>query len=182
MFTRRRLIEGAAAAAGVTWLSRKGFAQADKAPSGNLQPWDVRHFGAKGDGQTLDTVAVQAAIEGCHAAGGGSVLFQPGLTFLIGTIYLKDHVYLQLEPNATILGSDRLADYGNDVGLNPFYPETIDPCLIFAKNATDIGIRGEGKIVGHTNNTFTPPPGGVFRFRHVACVNRFAALAGENHS
>ena len=82
---------------------------------------DVRRFGAKGDGQTLDAAAVQAAIDHCHDLGGGSVLFQPGLTFLIGTIYLKDHVYLQLEPNSTILGSDQLADYGNDVGLNPFY-------------------------------------------------------------
>ncbi len=82
------------------------------------------------------------------------------VTFLIGTIYLKDHVYLQLEPNSTILGSDSLADYGNDVGLNPFYPETIDPCLIYAKNAVDIGIQGKGKIVGHTKNTFTPPPAG----------------------
>ena len=75
----------------------------------------------------------------------------------------KDHVYLQLEPNSTILGSDNLADYGNDVGLNPFYPETIDPCLIYAKNAVDIGIQGKGKIVGHTKNTFTPPPAGDAR-------------------
>jgi hypothetical protein len=165
VITRRTLLEGAAAV-GAVWLVRDGLAQSAEtlpAHTAEMQPWDVRRFGAKGDGQALDTAAVQAAIDHCHAAGGGAVLFQPGFTFLIGTIYLKDHVYLQLEPDSTILGSDHLSDYGNDVGLNPFYPETIDPCLIYAKNATDIGIRGMGKIVGHTKNTFTPPPGGDAR-------------------
>jgi hypothetical protein len=163
VITRRALIEGIGATSGTVWLTGHGLAQSSKEPQADLQPWDVRRFGARGDGQTLDTAAVQAAIDHCHDAGGGSVLFQPGLTFLIGTIYLKDHVYLQLEPNSTILGSDNLADYGKDVGLNPYYPETIDPCLIYAKNAIDIGIRGEGKIVGHTKSAFTPPPGGDAR-------------------
>lgn len=162
MITRRTLIEGIAATVGTAWLVQDGLAQSGKAlPASitDLQPWDVRRFGAKGDGQTLDTAAVQATIDTCHSAGGGSVVFPPGLIFLIGTIYLKDHVYLQLQPNSTLLGSDNLADYGKDVGLNPYYPETIDPCLIFAKNATGIGIRGEGKIVGHAGNKFNPPPG-----------------------
>jgi polygalacturonase len=162
VITRRRLIEGAAAVAGAGWFIGNGSAQSGKpsnAPPTDMQLWDVRRFGAKGDGQALDTAAVQAAIDSCHNAGGGAVLFEPGLTFLIGTIYLKDHVYLQLEPNSTILGSDSLADYGKDVGLNPYYPETIDPCLIYAKNATNIGIHGEGKIVGYTGNGFVPPPG-----------------------
>ena len=97
MITRRALIEGAAAA-GAIWLAPKGLAQSAAtlpASTAGMQPWDVRRFGAKGDGQTLDTVAVQAAIDSCRSAGGGLVVFQPGLTFLIGTIYLKDHVYLR---------------------------------------------------------------------------------------
>jgi hypothetical protein len=153
MLNRRKLIEGAAAVAATTVLTRQTFAQATAS-------FDPRNFGAKADGKTLDTAAVQAAIDACHTAGGGFVVFPSALTFLIGTIYLKDNVTLQLQPNAAILGSDNLADYGHDVGLNPFYPETIDPCLIYAKNATGIGIAGEGKIVGHTGNTFTAPPGG----------------------
>jgi hypothetical protein len=165
VITRRALIEGAAAA-GAVWLAPNGLGQSAGTSPASLaatQSWDVRRFGAKGDGKALDTAAVQAAIDSCHRAGGGLVVFQPGLTFLIGTIYLKDHVYLQLEPNSTIVGSDSLDDYGNDVGLNPYYPETIDPCLIYAKNATGIGIRGEGRIIGHTGNAFTPPPGGNAR-------------------
>jgi Glycosyl hydrolases family 28 len=166
MITRRKLIKGATATAGAIWLTSEAAAQPytslNALPS-DFETWDVRRFGAKGDGQALDTAAVQAAIDACWKAGGGSLLFPSGLTFLIGTIYLKDHVRLQLEPNSTILGSDNLADYGNDVGLNPFYPETIDPCLIYAKDATDIGIGGEGRIVGHTKNAFVPPPGGDAR-------------------
>jgi hypothetical protein len=161
MITRRKLIEGAAAVAGATWITHDGFGQSgasSAAPPMDLQTWDVRRFGARGDGQALDTTAVQAAIDACHKAGGGSILFNSGLTFLIGTIYLKDYIRLQLEPNSTIVGSDNLADYGKDVGLNPFFPETIDPCLIYAKNATDIGIFGGGKIVGHTGNAFKAPP------------------------
>jgi hypothetical protein len=161
MLTRRKLIGGTAAIAGATWLTRHSLAQSSA--NAVTQPFNVRRFGAKGDSTTLDTAAVQAAIDACHSAGGGHVLFPSGLTFLVGTIYLKDNVQLQLEPNSTILGSDNLADYGNDVGLNPFFPETIDPCLIYAKNATGIGITGEGKIVGHTGNNFTAPPGGDAR-------------------
>jgi hypothetical protein len=160
--SRRKLIEGVAAVAGSALLTPAGWAQAS-ADGVALERWDVRRLGAKGDGKILDTAAVQAAIDGCHEAGGGSVVFASGCTFLIGTIYLKDHVRLRVLPNSTILGSDRLEDYGNDVGLNPFYPETIDPCLIYAKGATEIGIEGGGKIVGHSQANFIAPPGGDAR-------------------
>jgi hypothetical protein len=156
MITRRTLIEGTAAIAAATLLTREGFAQAAAA----LQPFDVRRFGARGDGTTFDTRAVQAAIDACNRTGGGNIVFQSGLTFLVGTLYLKDNVHLQLEPNATILGSNNLADYGTDVGVSPFAPgETIDPCLIYAKSASNIGIHGNGKIVGHSANTFTATAG-----------------------
>jgi polygalacturonase len=163
LITRRKLMEGAVAAAGATWLAQSGAAQLTTGSQPASTPWDVRRFGAKGDGTTLDTAAVQATIDACHNAGGGSVVFASGLTFLIGTIYLKDNIQLQLDPNSEILGSNNLADYGTDVGLNPFFPETIDPCLIFAKNATGIGIVGEGKIVGHLGNNFTAPPNASYR-------------------
>jgi hypothetical protein len=93
------------------------------------------------------------------------VHFATGCTFLIGTVYLKDHVELHLDSNSVLLGSDRLEDYGKDVGLNPFYPETIDPCLIYAKGCVDIRIGGSGAIVGHTNDDFVAPPGADERAR-----------------
>ena len=169
MITRRRLIGTAAAAIGTKWLVPGSFAQTPD-PAANqsaqgLQPWDVRRFGAKGDGIAFDTRAVQAAIDACHQAGGGAVHFAAGCTFLIGTIYLKDHVELHLDTNSVLIGSDNLADYGTDVGLNPFYPETIDPCLIYARDCADIRIGGDGAIVGHSKDRFTAPPGADDRAR-----------------
>src|SRR5690349_1474944 len=50
--------------------------------------YDIREFGAKGDGTTLDTTAIQAAIDACHGARGGIVLVPAG-DFLSGTLELK---------------------------------------------------------------------------------------------
>jgi polygalacturonase len=110
------------------------------------QSWDLRQFGVKGDGKKFDTRAVRVAIDACHQAGGGAIHFATGYTFLIGTIYLKDHVELHLDSNSVLLGGSSPADYGKDVGMNPFYPETIDPCLIYAKGCVDIRIGATGPL------------------------------------
>ena len=169
LISRRRLIQTGAAVAASKWLAWDGFTQTAVLASEQRQeypdPWDPRQFGAKADGKTLDTHAVQAAIDGCHQAGGGAVSFAPGCTFLIGTVYLKDHVELRVGPNSVLLGSNNLADYGSDVGLNPFYPETIDPCLIYAKDCVDIRLGGDGTIIGYTGDRFTPPSGAQGRAR-----------------
>jgi len=160
MFTRRRLLGTAVAATATKWLVPQALAEA-LAPAPKLtaqdSPWDVRRFGAVGDGKTMDTHAVQAAIDACHQAGGGRVHFATGCTFLVGTIYLKDHIKLYVDTNATIVGSNNLGDYGSDVGLNPFFPETIDPCLIYAKGVVDIGLGGDGTIIGYTASGFSAP-------------------------
>ena len=72
--------------------------------------FSVRDFGANGDGATLDTRAIQAAIDACTAQSGGTVYFPPG-TYLTGTLTLKDNVILHVGPNAKLLGSTSLADY-----------------------------------------------------------------------
>lgn len=167
MITRRQLITNAIATASIAQVMPNALSSPFQSfldvSSVDAQSWDVRRFGAKGDGHTLDTRAVQNAIDSCHRNGGGVVVFAAGCTFLIGTIYIKDHVTLCLHQHSVILGSDNLIDYGNDVGLSPFYPEPLDLCLIYAKNAIDIGITGEGSIVGHTQDNFTSPPGAVGR-------------------
>src|SRR5262249_10415801 len=66
---------------------------------------DVRGFGAKGDGKTLDTDAINKAIEAAAAAGGGTVRFPAG-AYLSFSIRLKSNIALYLDAGATILAAD----------------------------------------------------------------------------
>ena len=96
--------------------------------------FDVTSHGATGDGITLDTANLQKAIDACAAAGGGKVVFPQG-TYLTGSLELKSGVHLVLTPEAVLLGSSSLKDYPNRK-------------LIYASDATDIGIEGGGTIDG----------------------------------
>ena len=71
---------------------------------------DVRHFGAKGDGTTLDTRAIQSAIDSAAVCGGETVVLPPG-RYLSGTLILKNNVALHIEKGAILLGSTSLDDY-----------------------------------------------------------------------
>jgi len=66
--------------------------------------FDVKTSGAKGDGATLDTAAINRAIDAANAAGGGTVYFPPG-TYVSGSIHLKSNVTLYLEQGSTIEAS-----------------------------------------------------------------------------
>ncbi len=96
---------------------------------------NVVELGASGDGRTLDTAAIQKAIDNCHASGGGTVWFPTG-TFLTGTLYLKSNVTLHLTPAAVLLGSPEMKDY-------PLKH------LLYAKDAENIAIEGRGTIDGN---------------------------------
>jgi polygalacturonase len=104
---------------------------------------DPRSFGAKGDGATKDTVAIQSAIDACAAQGGGTVQLTAG-TYLSAPIVLKSNITLQLDKGATLLGSP---DHGD-------YPEKTEfrlpavQSLISALNAENVTISGDGVIDG----------------------------------
>lgn len=110
--------------------------------------FNIRQFGAKGDGVTLDTAAIQSAIDACTAAGGGTVVVPSG-TFLTGTLMMKSNVTLDLAATAILLGSTNTADYSAAVARCGFVtaPE-IDTCLIYAGNAENVTITGSGTIDG----------------------------------
>ncbi|CDF79842.1 polygalacturonase (GH28) [Formosa agariphila KMM 3901] len=124
--------------------------------------YNVLDFGAVGNGITLDTKAVQKAIDLCTKGGGGTVIIPAGKTVLIGTIYLKDFVTLHIENGAILLGSPNYEDYTTDTHKNTYKNEPhMDRCLIFARNAKSFAIEGYGTIDanGHPKN-FTKEKGG----------------------
>ncbi|MDE3063542.1 MAG: glycoside hydrolase family 28 protein, partial [Acidobacteriota bacterium] len=104
---------------------------------------DARDFGAKGDGTTKDTLALQSAIDSCTAKGGGTVLLTSG-TYLTGPLVLKSHITLNLRYGATLLGSQDHADYPR---MEELREPAVQP-LISASHADHITLRGGGVIDG----------------------------------
>jgi len=111
--------------------------------------FDVRAFGAKGDGVAKDTAAIQAAIEACHAEGGGRVVLERGV-FMTAPITLKGGVELHVEVNARLLGSPDLADYPNRTDIRHLdvehTPRKRNTALVYAEECSDIAISGRGVI------------------------------------
>lgn len=111
--------------------------------------WDAFAFGAKGDGKTLDTKAIQTAVDRCHEAGGGKVYLHNG-QFVSGTIYLKSNVTLYIEAGATLLASASAADFPDQTSDYPTYDEhpLTSKAFIYAENVTNVTIEGRGTIDG----------------------------------
>ena len=78
--------------------------------SAEARVWNVRDYGAKGDGVAKDTAAVQRAVDACAGAGGGEVLLPKGM-YLSGSVFLKSGVDFHLAEGATLKGSPDPADY-----------------------------------------------------------------------
>jgi polygalacturonase len=120
--------------------------------------FDVRHYGAVGDGTTIDTPAINKAIDAAAAAGGGTVLFPAG-TYASYSIHLKSRVALFLGQGAVILAADPLPE-GSSGGYDD--PEPDQPwhmyqdfghnhwhnSLIWGEGLHDIMICGPGRIWG----------------------------------
>src|SRR5580704_1452325 len=140
------------------------------AAAGN--PCSPLSYGAVGDGVvgtnngTLNTVAIQSAINACAAAGGGivpiSVVSGKGV-YLTGPILLKSHVLLQVNAGATLLATTDEGQYSiafldypmPGTNVFPFVPTAPYEALIFAFQAVDTGIIGTGTINGQGNVTST---------------------------
>jgi polygalacturonase len=159
-------------------------------------PCDPHTYGAAGDGTigtnngTLNTAAIQSAINACAAAGGGivpiSVVSGKGV-YLTGPIQLLSHVLLQVNAGATLLATTDEGQYSiafldypmPGTNVFPFKPTAPYEALVFAFQAVDTGIIGTGTINGQGNvqSTTTNRPAGTG-------VNGFAAgpITGSNPS
>src|SRR2546430_392821 len=115
---------GAGAAGSLLTVGRATYASAQTQQPPNLERFDVRAFGARGDGKTLDTAAVNQAIEAASAAGGGTVEFGAG-SYLCFSIHLKSNVSLHLGPGAVVVAADTPSS-GSSGGYDPPEPNQWD--------------------------------------------------------
>ncbi len=123
---------------------------------------DILKYGAVADSTTLNTTAIQQAIDDCCKSGGGKVFIPEG-KFLSGTIELKDNVTLHFMKGAVLLGSIDLKDYRN---LDPFTEglgTDVGWAFLVAVDAKNVGIEGEGRIDGQ---------GAALKARHILTDDR----------
>ena len=128
-------------------LAKSGLAGQQSTAAGEqgrgTSTYNVRHYGAKGDGKTLDTVAFQAAIDACAKDRGGTVLVPSG-EFLIGSIELKSNVTFHLAGTARLLGSTDIANYKKGLERQAYGGTAI----IYANDAENVSVEGKGTIDG----------------------------------
>src|SRR5512133_2603483 len=110
-------------------------------------PFDVRDYGAAGDGCTLDTKAIQATIDACSQFGGGTVHVPAG-KYVTGTVFLRADVTLHLDAGARLLGSEDESDYPVIRGRWEGAAQETHAPRIAGSNPDNIAITGRGTIDG----------------------------------
>jgi hypothetical protein len=147
----RRQWLGASLAAGAGMIATNVSATPGNTndPADNKLPgariYNVRDYGAKGDGKTLDTAAIQKAIDACNVDKGGMVLFPAG-DYLSGTLELKSYITLHLSAAAKLLGSPKREDYTAGKGVPSGNGNIV---FLFAVKAENLSIEGKGTIDGN---------------------------------
>jgi polygalacturonase len=124
-----------------------GSKSADATPS-TLKHYVITDYGAVADGTTLNTAAIQKAIDTATAAGGG-VLEIPKGTFLSGAIFLKKGVELYLDEGAVLLGSQNIEDYPKQMTRIEGHSEPWRLALVNISNMDHVRVGGTGQINGN---------------------------------
>jgi polygalacturonase len=130
--------------------------------------FNVRDFGAIGDGTNKDTVAFQKTLDACAVSGGGEVIVPAG-KFLIGSVQIGDRTILRLETNSVIIGSADANDYPM---LDIRWEGRWQPgrrALIYSANVDHTGIIGPGRIEGNSAVAAPQNPRGVVVLEPISC-------------
>src|SRR4051812_14900732 len=144
---------------GIAWLT----------PMLAAASFNVRDFGATGDGATKDTAAFQRALDTCAVSGGGEVLVPAG-RYLIGSVQQGDRTIIRLETDSVIIGSPDAADYPT---LDIRWEGRMQPgrrALIYAANVEQIGIIGPGRIEGNAAMAAPQNPRGSVVLEPMNCT------------
>ncbi len=144
----------------IAWLAHRNPAATPQPPSPmattNATPgiYNVKNFGATGDGLTLDSKAINAAIQTAADSGGGTV-FVPAGNYLCGSIRLKSNIHLYIDQGATLIAAEVSAanDYDEEeTGSKTTYQDKGHShwhnSLIWGEGLHDISITGSGRIWG----------------------------------
>jgi polygalacturonase len=162
---RREWLQRLPAALAVPSLRAQGPAVPDDM---GARVYNVRDYGAKGDGVTLDTASIQAAVDACHRDGGGTVLVPAG-TFHIGALELRSNVTLHVAAGGKLLGSADGKQYHAVDAIPLTGDSTLEDgnwALIFAVDSVNVTVEGPGTIDGqgiqfHSPSRGVPPPSGL---------------------
>jgi polygalacturonase len=130
--------------------------------------YNVRDFGAIGDGTNKDTVAFQKALDACAVGGGGDVLVPAG-KYLIGSVQMGFETILRLETNSIIIGSGDTNDYPT---MDIRWEGRWQPgrrALIYSANVDHTGIIGPGRIEGNRAMAAAQNPRGAVVLEPISC-------------
>lgn len=119
----------------------------------------ITDYGAVGNGQTLNTDAIQKAIDKC-AGNGGGILVVPEGVFVTGSVFLKQGVNLQIEKNGVLKGTVNPDDYPQAPTRWEGEEKEWTSALINAFNMRDFELTGEGTIDGSGDQWMTRYPRG----------------------
>ena len=128
----------------------------------SARTFDVTDYGAKADGTTDNTAAIQKAIDACHAAGGGMVLVPGGGTYVTYTLNLKSNVRLEIDRGATLLGGTDALKYP-EFGPSEYWnvdrvPRFNKRALFYTVAQTNVAITGRGTVDGNADSFHEPVP------------------------